>query len=56
MSIKLVDEMVQEEVDEENMEEHYGWTASQNPTADLRLISSDDYIFWVSSEKLALHS
>lgn len=41
---------------EEVMGERPGWRASDNPAADLKLVSSDRCVFWVSSETLALYS
>jgi len=39
------------EADENNgqMREHSCWGAGDDPKADLRLISSDGWVFWVQS-------
>jgi hypothetical protein len=52
----MTDKMAQEEVIDERLRERLGWTASDDRSADLKVISSDDYGFWVSSERLAQHS
>jgi hypothetical protein len=48
--------MAQQDAQGERLKEKCGWKASDDPNADLRLISSDNYVFWVSSETLAQHS
>lgn len=48
--------MGREEVNPPDQQEYRGWEAKNNKDADLKLISSDDKVFWVQSSVLAQYS